>query len=264
MKNILDQQLKRLEKQEQKLLNQPENSLMKSTITPAIDKIQTKIPPKLIDTLNMAFYKGFQFVFEKGSPIIEKTYSKERIAMDFDINDYAVDKSSSKRHMNRLDKQSVQSKLLNTSFSAVEGGVLGVLGIGLPDIPLFLSVVIKTMYEVALSYGFGYDSPEEKAYILLLICGAITKGERQKEYNSKIESLGAELDQNIVTQINLDVQMKEAAEVLSDALLTAKFIQGIPFVGVVGGIVNYNILNKISSYARMKYKKRYLKKKLSE
>jgi len=184
--------------------------------------------------------------------------------MDFDINDYAVDKSSSKRHMNRLDKQSVQSKLLNTSFSAVEGGVLGVLGIGLPDIPLFLSVVIKTMYEVALSYGFGYDSPEEKAYILLLICGAITKGERQKEYNSKIESLGAELDQNIVTQINLDVQMKEAAEVLSDALLTAKFIQGIPFVGVVGGIVNYNILNKISSYARMKYKKRYLKKKLSE
>lgn len=262
MKNILEQQMKRLEQQEQKLLNQPENPLMKSTISPVVDKIQSKIPPKLKSTINTAFYKGFQLVFEKGNTIIEKTYNKEKIELDFDVNNYAVDRKANKRHMSRLDKQSVQSKFINTSFSALEGGALGILGIGLPDIPLFLSVVLKTLYEVALSYGFGYETKEEKTYLLLLICGAISKGDQQKSYDRKIEELGAEIDKNIVPSLTLDEQMKETSDLLSDVLLTAKFVQGIPIVGAVGGLVNYTILNKIGNYARIKYKKRYLKRKL--
>lgn len=262
MKNILEQQMKRLEQQEQKLLNQSENPLMKSTITPVVDKIQSIMPPKLKSTLNTAFYKGFQLVFEKGNSIIEKTYNKEKIELDFDVNNYAVDRKANKRHMSRLDKQSGQSKLINTSFSALEGGALGILGIGLPDIPLFLSVVMKTLYEVALSYGFGYESQEEKTYLLLLICGAISKGDEQKEFDRQIEKLGDALNQNIVPTINLDEQMKITSDLFSDVLLTAKFVQGIPLVGAIGGFVNYTILNKISSYARIKYKKRYLKRKL--
>lgn len=264
MKNILEQQIKRLEQKEHKLLNQPANSFMKSTISPVVEKVQSKIPPKLKSTLNTAFYKGFQLVFEKGSPYIEKTYDKEKIAMDFDINNYAIDKWAQKRHIKRLDNQSAKSSLINTSFSAVEGGVLGLLGVGLPDIPLFLSVILKTIYEVALSYGLGYETEEEKTYILLLICGAITREEKQKGFDEIIETLGANIDRHIVTDVSSDEQMKITAEVLSDTLLTAKFVQGFPIVGVVGGIVNYNISNRIGNYARIKYKKRYLKRKLME
>lgn len=264
MKDLLEQQLKRLEKQEQKLLNQPENPFMKSTISPVVDKIQDKIPPKLKSTLDTAFYKGFQFVFEKGNAIIEKTYNKEKIELDFDINNYAVDKKANKRHLKRLDKQSVQSKFINTSLSALEGGALGALGIGLPDIPLFLSVIMRTLYEIALSYGFNYEEKEEKIYLLLIICGAISKGERKKEYDQQIEQLGTELDQNIAPAIDLDEQIKLTSDLLSDTLLTAKFIQGIPIVGAVGGCVNYTVLNKISTYGRIKYKKRYLRRKLAE
>jgi hypothetical protein len=262
MKNSFDEHMRRLERRENKFLSQRENPLTKATISPVVDQIQSKIPPKLKSTLNTAFYKGFLLVFEKGTSMIEKTYRKEKIELDYDINDYAIDKKINKRHMNRLDKQSVQSKLLNTSISAVEGGVLGVLGIGLPDIPIFLSVIMKTIYEVALSYGFDYNTAEEKHYILLLICGAITKGDKQKEFDHQIEVLGAELDYNILANVNFEDQMKVTSDVLSEVLLTAKFIQGIPIVGAVGGIVNYNTLNKISSYARIKYKKRYLQKKL--
>lgn len=264
MKHTLDQQLKHLEMQESKLLNQPENPLMKSTITPVIDKIQNKIPEKLKSALNTAFFKGFQLVFEKGSPYIEKTYNKDKIETEFDINNFAVDRKLNKQHMTRLDKQSKQSKLVNSSFSVLEGGVLGFLGIGIPDIPLFLSVIVKTLYEVALSYGFHYDTEEEKDYILLLICGATAKPDKRKAFDDELEKLGMNIDQNIVSEINFNERMKVTAEVLSDALLTAKFVQGIPIVGAVGGIVNYNILNRISSYARLKYKKRYLKKKIQE
>ena len=261
MKDILGQQIKNLEMQEGKLMNQPENPLMKATITPVMDKIQSLIPPKLKSALNTAFFKGFELIFEKGSPYIEKTYNKDKLETEYDINNYAIDKKANKRHMIRMDKQSVQSKLLNTSFSTLEGGVLGFLGVGIPDIPIFLSVVVRTVYEVALSYGFGYSTEDEKSYILLLICGAMSKGEKQKEFNMQLEKLGASIDQNIVSGVTFEEQMRITSDVFSDALLTAKFIQGIPIVGAVGGVVNFNIINKISHYARIKYKKRYLNKK---
>lgn len=38
-------------------------------------------------------------------------------------------------------------------ISGVEGVGLGLLGIGLPDIPLFTAVILKSVYEIALSYG---------------------------------------------------------------------------------------------------------------
>ena len=137
----------------------------------------------------------------------------------------------------------------------IEGGVLGVLGIGLPDIPLFISVIIKSIYEVALSYGYHYETVEEKIYILLLICGAMTKGDEQKEFNEKIDQLGKH---NVVSELDLEEQIKVTASILSEALLMTKFIQGIPIVGVVGGVVNYKIIKKIGSYAGLKYKKKYL------
>jgi hypothetical protein len=260
----LNQQLKQLEKQEQKILSHSNNSIMDSTLSPVLDKIQDKIPDKLKSTLDKAFYKGFQLVFEKGSTYIEKTFNRDKIELEHDINNYALDKKFNGKYIKKLDKKSKQSKLLNSSFSVLEGGILGLLGIGLPDIPLFLSVIVKTIYEVALSYGYQYDTLGERTYLLLLICGAITKGEQQKEFDKELEMLGEKIDHDIVTDFSLEKQMKDTAHVLSDSLLTAKFVQGIPIIGVIGGAVNYNILSKIGKYAGIKYKKRYLQKKITE
>jgi hypothetical protein len=234
---------------------------MESTLTPFLDKIQDKIPAKLVDTLNIAFYKGFQMVFDKGSTYIEKTYNKDKIELEHDINNYALDKRMNKRHFNKLDRYSKQTKLINSSFSVLEGGVLGVLGIGLPDIPLFLSVLVKTLYEIALSYGYSYSSPEERSYLLQLIRVALAKGEHQRELDKKLEQLSDKIDSNLDTDADLDTQMKETSNSLSEALLTAKFLQGIPIVGIIGGAVNYSIVNRVGTYASLKYKKRYLLKK---
>lgn len=261
MNQIYDKQMRRLEKMEQRLLQRQDSPLFKEKVKPVVDKLQDKIPAKLKSTLDAAFYKGFQLVFDKGTAIIEKTYNKERIEMEHDIKDYALNKKFSKKHVKQLDKHSKQATLLNTSFSALEGGIMGLLGIGLPDIPLFLSVIMKTIYEIALSYGFPYDTSEERAYILLLIRAAVAGEEKMLSYNKEVDALGDRLDRGLVVDMDLEEQMKHTADVLSDALLTAKFIQGIPLVGAVGGVVNYTILNRISKYATVKYKKRYLSKK---
>jgi hypothetical protein len=262
MNPILSQQLKQIELQEQKIINQAGQTLIESTLTPVFDKIQAKIPAKLEETLNSAFYKGFQLVFEKGTAYIEKTYNKDRIELEHDINNYALDKRTNKKHINRLDRHSKQTQLINSSFSVLEGSVLGVLGIGLPDTVLLLSVMIRTIYEIALSYGYSYDSAEEKAYLLLLINTAVAKGEAHKDLDKRLELLSDKLDHNIEAGVDVDVQMKETARALSENLLAAKFIQGIPIVGVVGGVVNYSIVKRVAKFARLKYKKRYLLKKL--
>nr|WP_250637592.1 EcsC family protein [Clostridium formicaceticum] len=111
------------------------------------------MPDKLKLTLENAFSKGFQLVFEKGEVYIEKTYKKDRIKLEYDLNNCAIDKDLSKKYIKRLDKQANYAKMLNTSFTVLEGGVLGFLGIGLPDIPLFIAVIMRTIYEVALSYS---------------------------------------------------------------------------------------------------------------
>lgn len=261
MNRELIKQIKQINKKERRILNKGKNTLFKSTINPIKGKIEEKIPDKLIFTLEAAFYKGFQLVFEKGHVYIEKTYNKDKLRLEHDLNDYALDKNASKKYIKRLDKQAKTSKRINTGISIIEGGILGVLGIGLPDIPLFISVIMKTIYEIAISYGYGYETEEEKVYILLLICSAMSEGHIQEKFNEQADKLGLNIDNENEIEIYLEDQVKTTAIVLSDAMLTAKFIQGIPIIGAVGGIVNYNIIKKIGKYSGLKYKKRYLLKK---
>ncbi|MEW9123536.1 MAG: EcsC family protein [Thermotaleaceae bacterium] len=261
MDKEFNRQIKRLNKKEQRILNRKENKLIQSKIAPIINQIQGKIPDKLKLALENAFSKGFQLVFEKGDVYIEKTYKKDQIKLEYDLNNYAMDKALSKKYIKRLDKQANYSKILNTSFTVLEGGVLGFFGIGLPDIPLFIAVIMRTIYEAALSYGYDYKSDEEKAYILLMICGAMSQGEKQKKFNEQINRLGNRIDQQMETEIDLKSQMIETAGILAEAMLVGKFVQGIPVVGVVGGVVNYTIVKKIAKYTGIKYKKRYLLRK---
>ncbi len=256
MNKTLLKQLNKIEKQEQSLLDANQNKIV--NITPIKNKIESKIPKKVKTTLDAAFYKGFVLVFEKGTSYIEKTYSKEKAQMEYDINDYAMDKKISNKHIRKISRRANYSKMINSSISVLEGGVLGFLGIGLPDIPLFIAVIMKTTYEIALSYGYDYNDENEKAYIMLLICVAVTNEDRQKQFNYDLNKLQNLINNNENIDLLLTDYIKTAADELSNAMLTAKFIQSIPIVGAVGSIVNYNIINKISKTASIKYKKRYL------
>jgi hypothetical protein len=261
MKKEIDKQLDRIAKKESKILNKEESKLFKTKLEPAIDKIQGKIPEKLNDFLETAFLKGFKLVFEKGHIFIDKTYNKDKLKMGYAYNNSEVSKKMSGWRMRKLDKQSRQSQRVNSLISAVEGGILGVLGIGLPDIPLFISFIFRDINEIAYSYGYNPEKESEKEYILLLICGAVSKEQRQKTFNEKIDLVGKNIDQNLQNEISLDEQMKETAKILSESMLAAKFIQGIPIVGVIGGVVNYSVIKRIGEYSSLKYKKRYLNRK---
>ena len=224
-------------------------------------KLEEKIPEKLEETLNTAFIKAFDLVFEKGTGLIEKTYNKDQQKTDYQVREYAAGLKESRKTVKAFGRQSQGTRMKNLMISGVEGVGLGLLGIGLPDIPLFTAVILKSVYEIALSYGFEYESEKEQWFILKMIETALKKGEGLERNNSL---LNAWIDQNAIgeTVKGRKEQSKETAAALAEALLYMKFLQGIPVLGVAGGAADTVYLKKITDYAELKYKRRFLRKKI--
>ena len=211
--------------------------------------------------MNTAFIKAFDLVFEKGTGLIEKTYNKDQQKTDYQVREYAAGLKESRKTVKAFGRQSQGTRMKNLMISGVEGVGLGLLGIGLPDIPLFTAVILKSVYEIALSYGYEYESEKEQWFILKMIETALKKGEELERNNSL---LNAWIDQNGIgeTVKGRKEQSKETAAALAEALLYMKFLQGIPVVGIAGGAADTVYLKKITDYAELKYKRRFLRKKI--
>ena len=62
----------------------------------------------------------------------------------------------------------------------------------------------------------------------------------------------------VLSEDEVGEQLCAAASALADELLFLKFVQGIPIVGVVGGLSNPVILNRIRRFALQNYQYRML------
>lgn len=258
---------KHIEKEWQQLLKQEEKFLnrnVKGKQANWQEKIARFVPEKLSDTLNTAFYKAFETIFDKGTGIIEKTYQKEKKEQNYKINEYTAEVRGSRRALKAFGREAGTSKNLNMAVSTVEGIGMGVLGMGLPDIPLFLGILLKSIYEIAISYGFSYDTEEEQIFILKMIEIALShENELMKgnmELNFWMERKNRAEGEDF--SISRSEQIRHTSDALSKELLYLKFVQGIPVVGVVGGVSDMVYQKKISDYAALKYKRRFLVKKM--
>ncbi len=231
---------KRLEKSDSKL-----NQLLAS-----------KVPPTLQGTLDKAFSKAFHTVFEKGTGVIEKTYKKDEIRKQYQINDYVAELSDTRKSLKAFSKKASGSGTVNLAISGVSGVGLGVLGIGIPDIVLFTGLVLKSVYEIALNYGYNYESEDERRFILLLIQGALTHGDEMRSINSRVDAY-IENDRHVAAE-SLEECINAAAGCMSKELLYMKFLQGIPIVGAVGGAYDAIYMKQIVKYAELKYRRRFL------
>ncbi len=232
----------------------------KSNLQNQVEKI---VPKGLQDKLDAAFNKGFFLVFEKGISIIEKTYVKENYEKDYLINEYAANVRQNRKSLRVFTKKAQIANTKNKLISGVEGLVLGTLGVGLPDIPLFIGVLLKSIYEIALSYGYGYDSDEEKIFILKLIETAMFYGPDFKYKDDEVNKMIDMLNHHVIFEnSNLAKSIEGAAKVLSDELLYMKFLQGVPIAGIIGGISDITCQHTVTEYAMMKYQRRFLLSKL--
>ncbi|SMC55973.1 EcsC family protein [Papillibacter cinnamivorans] len=260
---ILSQHKARLLREEKRLLQRRESSYWKETLAPVKEKLSDLIPDKALGVLREAFETGFYVVFDKGTAIIEKSYSAQKHRDQYDVNRYILGKAITKKNLKRFDRHASKNAAANKGISAAEGAVLGVLGIGLPDIPVFIGVILRTVYEICLSYGFEYDAPQERIFILGIICTASSKGDARAEHSARTDRIGYLIDTGQAVPDDLKGSIREAADCLSGALLGAKFLQGFALVGAVGGITNLSLIQSVSRIAIFKYKKRFLRRAIS-
>lgn len=219
-----------------------------------------KVPEKLYSTLQAAFNKAFALVFEKGTAVIEKTYKKEQLENDYKANEFSDQLSGSKKTLRAFTRKSQASGAKNLLLSGVSGAGMGVLGIGLPDIPVFTAMIFRNIYQIALNYGFDYEAEQEKYFILLLICGALSYGE---DLRTTDEAVNAFISREALpADYSREKQISAASSALAAELLCLKFVQGIPVVGAVGGIGNAVYMRRISQYADLKYRRRLYSQKI--
>ena len=256
----LQKELEQLEKQErrmEKISGKQEPPEWKTAL-------EARVPEKVRTNLEKAFCKAFSVVFQHGNSLIEKTYNKEELQKDHEIQAYAVQIKGNRKELRRMRKNAGAANLRNMALTTVEGAGLGLLGIGLPDIVIFTGMLMKGVYEAALHYGFDYDSPQERLFILEMMEASLSRGEERVHMNHEVDTMCAALPLAEEAKNLLQEQIDRTAKAFAVDMLLLKFVQGLPVVGVLGGAGNPVYYRRIMKYVQLKYRKRYLLNKISE
>ena len=138
---LQQKRLQKLEKKEAKLLEPQEPSFLSSKaqelVSPLKEKVEEKIPQKAVDKsvemLQAAFEKSFDLVLEKGSDLIGKTCSEQKLLEQYEA---FANKPLSNWELSKLGAKAAARASANMVFSTVQGGLMGVFGIGLPQQPI--------------------------------------------------------------------------------------------------------------------------------
>ena len=258
--SALEKELAKVYKEEAKLRSQ----LQHQKPLPWKESLEEKIPAKVRDGIQKGFQKAFEITFDKGSIIIDKTYNKEAKKQDFKVKDYAVDVKGGRRQFSSMKKDARFGHAVNTVLTSVEGIGLGALGIGLPDIVLWVGMLLRGVYETALQYGFDYETPQEKLFILKLLETPMLSDRDWVIANREIDDMILEPKHVTPDNETIAVQMKKTADAFATDVMVAKFIQSLPIVGIIGGATNPLYYNKVLTYVELKYRKRYLLKKMGK
>lgn len=255
----LNKELAALDKKEKKL----EDAALNAKELKWKAQLESKIPAKVYSGLESAFSKGFALVFDQGRSLIEKSYSKNSLSEDHRIRDYAVLVKGSRRELRRMRGKARKSDLINLTVTTVEGIGLGALGIGLPDIVIFIGALLKGVYETALNYGFAYESREEQYLILKMMEVSLSTGEDWRRGNIEVDSIFRKRSEPI-SEEDFSRQLEKTASAFAVDMLLLKFVQSMPVVGLVAGAANPVYYNKIMQYVSLKYQKHYMINKLYE
>lgn len=242
------------------VVRRQESAMLRAALKAEIPRwkqaLTDKVPDKVYENLCKAFCKAFAVIFEKGTGIIEKTYNREAIQEDCEIRNFGLRVKADRKSLRKVHTDAGRINLRNMAVTSVEGIGLGVLGIGLPDIVLFAGVLLKGIYEVALQYGFDYDSQEERYFILKLMETSMRRGTDRETAEEEIDCMIE--DDDFGKQGDIENQIERTADAFAVDMVLLKFIQGLPVAGVIGGIGNPVYYRRVVRYAEVKYRKRYL------
>ena len=141
--------------------------------------------------------------------------------------------------------------------AAAEGGVTGAGGLlmGLADFPLFLSLKLKMLFDIAALYGYSTDDYRERLYLLYIFQLTFSSQQKRREVYLKMVDWN-EQKQHLPFDIH-QFDWRTFQQEYRDYIDLAKMAQLIPVIGApVGAVVNYRLTDKLGRFAINAYRMR--------
>jgi uncharacterized protein (DUF697 family) len=149
--------------------------------------------------------------------------------------------------------------------ASAEGALTGAAGflVGLADFPIWLTLKMKMLFEIAGIYGFDVKDYKERVYILHIFQLTFSSQKNRNRVFKVLENWEAER-QNLPEDIN-QFDWRNFQQEYRDYIDIAKLLQLIPGIGaVVGAYVNHRLTEKLGKYAMNAYRMRWPKSNPTE
>lgn len=146
-----------------------------------------------------------------------------------------------------------------SSSAAVEGAVTGVGGIlwGLSDFPLWLSLKMKMLFEIAAKYGVDTSDYKERLFILHIFQMTFSSKQNRIRVYNVLNNWDQEKDMLPDTIHDFDWRTFQLE--YRDYIDLAKLFQLIPGIGaVIGAYVNHRLTKKLGHNAMNTFRMRLL------
>ena len=164
-----------------------------------------------------------------------------------------------KRDLTLEEREILVDKRINfyAKAATAEGALTGAGGflLGLADLPLWLTLKMKMLFDIAAIYGFDTSKPEERVFLLrvfiLPFCSATYRRQTFKEMYNPPAVL---FDQKPGDAIDWQSYQQE----YRDSIDIPKMLQLVPGIGAfVGASVNHRLTNKLGGWAKNAYRRRW-------
>jgi hypothetical protein len=141
--------------------------------------------------------------------------------------------------------------------AAAEGALTGAGGIllGLADFPLWLTLKMKMLFEIAALYGYDVNEYKERVYLLYIFELTFSSQVHRNKVYATLENWEA-YAQQLPEDINA-FDWRSFQQEYRDYIDIAKLLQLIPGIGAaVGAIVNHRLTDKLGNTAMNAYRLR--------
>jgi len=144
--------------------------------------------------------------------------------------------------------------------AAAEGAMTGAAGIlvGLADFPLWLTVKMKMLFEIAALYGYNTSDLKERIYLLYIFEITFSTQGRRREIYAILKDWET-YSKHLPDDIN-SFDWRTFQQEYRDYIDLAKLLQLVPGIGApIGAVVNLRLTNKLGAYSKNAYRLRVLK-----
>jgi hypothetical protein len=147
--------------------------------------------------------------------------------------------------------------------AAVEGAATGAGGIlwGLADFPLWLSIKMKMLLEIAALYGYDVKNSSERLYLLYIFQLSFSSQQHRNDIYARLDSRD-KTDGSIPPNLQ-ELDWRKFQQEYRDYIDLAKFFQLVPGIGaVVGAYVNHSLTEQLGDTAMNAYRMRHFGRSL--